>query len=74
MELIVSISNWSYFFINIIEIHFLSFFWKRKFYESVMWKIYNSWNLTLIFFLWSRKNSSRRIQEFLSLNVDEGSF
>lgn len=30
MELIVSISNWSYFFINIIEIHFLSFFLKKK--------------------------------------------
>lgn len=30
MELIVSISNWSYFFINIIEIHFFSFFFEKE--------------------------------------------
>lgn len=33
MELIISMSNWSHFFINIIEIYFLSFFWKRKFFR-----------------------------------------
>ena len=77
MESIVSISNWSYFFINIIEIHFLSFFWERKFYGVMMKSAFISFcsqNLILIYFFFflSHKNSSEKDSRiFIFKNVDE---
>ena len=74
MESIVSISNWSYFFINIIEIHFLSFFWERKFYGVMMKSAFISFcsqNLILIYFFFFdlTRILQKKIREFLSLKM-----
>lgn len=77
MESIVSISNWSYFFINIIEIHFLSFFWERKFYGVTMKGVFisfcNSWNLIFFFFFFDlvRILHEKDSRIFIFKNVDE---